>query len=95
MSELVWTWPSPAYSLAVVLLKNQQHDFGIGAGLHNLDLSVFIEGDIVIDDESTEFFRGEADKSQPLPNLGAWYHVSSRQEMVDPHPGGLDKRRYW
>jgi len=63
-------------------VKNQQHDFGIGAGLHNLDLSVFIEGDIKVDDESTEFFRGDAEKSQPLPNLGAWYHVSPARKWL-------------
>jgi len=63
-------------------VKNQQHDFGVGAGLHNLDLSVFIEGDIKIDDESTDFFRGEADNSQPLPNLGAWYNVSPARKWL-------------
>ena len=64
------------------LVKNQQHDFGIGAGLHNLDLSVFIEGDISIDEESTEFFRGDTDKSQPLPNVGAWYNVSPTRKWL-------------
>lgn len=64
------------------LVKNQQHDFGIGAGLHNLDMSVFIEGDIMIDDESTEFFRGDAEKSQPLPNVGAWYNFSPARKWL-------------
>jgi hypothetical protein len=62
--------------------KNQQHNFGIGAGLHNLDMTVFIEGDIKIDDDSTEFFRGDAEKSQPLPNIGAWYHVSPARKWL-------------
>ncbi len=63
-------------------VKNQQHDFGIGVGLHNLDLSVFIEGDIKIDDESTEFFRGDAENSQPLPNIGAWYQFSPSRKWL-------------
>ena len=63
-------------------VKNQRHDFGIGAGLHNLDLSVFIEGDIKIDDESTEFFRGDAENSQPLPNVGVWYYVSPARKWL-------------
>jgi len=63
-------------------VKNQQHDFGIGVGLHNLDLSVFIEGDIKIDDESTEFFRGDAEESQPLPNVGAWYNFSPARKWL-------------
>lgn len=28
------------------IVKNQQHDFGIGAGIHNLDLSVFIRREL-------------------------------------------------
>ena len=63
-------------------VKNQQHDFGAGAGLHNLDLNVFIEGDVKINDESTEFFRGDAEKSQPLPNVGAWYNVSPARKWL-------------
>jgi len=63
-------------------IKNQQHDFGVGIGLHNLDLNVFIEGDISINDETTEFFRGDASKSQPLPNVGFWYNYSPAQKWL-------------
>ncbi len=63
-------------------VKNQQHDLGIGAGLHNLDVSVFIEGDIKIDDESTEFFRGDAENNQPLPNIGVWYNFSPARKWL-------------
>jgi len=63
-------------------VKNQQHDFGIGAGIHNLDLSVFIEGDVTSDDGSTEFFRGDQDKSQPLPNVGLWYFFSPARKWL-------------
>jgi hypothetical protein len=63
-------------------VKNQQHDFGIGLGLHNLDMAVYIEGDISIDDETTEFFRGDADKSQPLPNIGTWYNFSPARKWL-------------
>ncbi len=62
--------------------KNQQHDFGIGAGLHILDFSAFIEGDILIDEESSEFKRVEASKSQPLPNVGAWYNYSPARKWL-------------
>ena len=63
-------------------VKNQQHDFGIGVGLHNLDISVFIEGDIKIDDGSTEFRHGDAENSQPLPNIGAWYNFSPSRKWL-------------
>jgi len=63
-------------------VKNQQHDFGIGAGLHNLDLSIFLEGEIKINDESTEFRRGDANGSQPLPNVGVWYKFSPARKWL-------------
>ena len=63
-------------------VKNQQHDFGVGVGLHNLDLAVFMEGDININDGTTDFFRGDAEKSQPLPNIGAWYNFSPARKWL-------------
>jgi hypothetical protein len=63
-------------------VKNQQHDFGIGIGLHNLDVSVFIEGAVLADDDTTEFLRGDARNSQPLPNIGIWYLVSPARKWL-------------
>ena len=57
-------------------VKNEQHDFGIGAGIHNLDLSAFIGGEILVDDVSTGYQEAEASGSQILPNIGAWYGFS-------------------
>ncbi len=53
-----------------------QHEFGIGAGLHWMSLDTFFEGEIIIDDSTTEFQRVSADASFPLPNIGAWYLYS-------------------
>ena len=64
------------------IVKNKQHDFGIGIGIHNLDVSAYIEGNISINDESTDFFRGDANKSQPLPNLGFWYNYSPARKWL-------------
>jgi hypothetical protein len=58
------------------LVKNAQHDFGIGAGIHNLDLSAYIGGEVLVDDESTGYQRAPASASQILPNIGAWYNFS-------------------
>ena len=63
-------------------VKNQQHDFGVGLGIHNLDLSAFIEGEVIINDETTGFQRGDADASQLLPNVGAWYHYSPARKWL-------------
>ncbi len=64
------------------IVKNQRHDFGIGAGLHNLDLSTFIEGNAQIDDNDTGFRRSEASNNQPLPNIGFWYNVSPARNWL-------------
>ena len=63
-------------------IKNAQHDFGIGAGLHNLDMEVYIEGEIFADDDTTEFQRVEVGDNQPLPNIGAWYNFSPAKRWL-------------
>ena len=63
-------------------IKNDRNDFGIGVGIHTLKMKAFIEGEIEIDDETTEFQRGDVDVSQPLPNIGAWYHFSPAQKWL-------------
>jgi len=57
-------------------VKNEQHDFGAGLGIHNLDLSAYIGGEIMINDDTTGYRRENASTSQLLPNLGAWYNFS-------------------
>jgi hypothetical protein len=57
-------------------VKNEQHDFGVGAGIHNLDISTFIGGEVLIEDETTGYQRADADASQILPNVGTWYNYS-------------------
>jgi len=63
-------------------IKNEQHDFGMGIGLHNLDMSAYIEGEILVDDDTTEFQRAEVGDSQPLPNIGGWYNYSPAKNWL-------------
>jgi len=63
-------------------VKNQQHDFGVGVGIHNLDLSVFMEGEVSIDEATTGFRRGDASANQPLPNVGVWYNFSPARKWL-------------
>jgi opacity protein-like surface antigen len=56
--------------------KNAQNDFGLGVGVHNLDLSAYIEGEILIDDSTTGRQKEEVSESQILPNIGGWYLFS-------------------
>jgi hypothetical protein len=53
-----------------------QHEFGVGAGLHWMELDTFFEGEIIIDEDSTGFHRASVDAGFPLPNIGAWYMYS-------------------
>lgn len=52
------------------------YEFGAGAGLHLMNLDTFLEGEIIIDDQTTEFQRATASATIPLPNIGAWYYYS-------------------
>jgi len=63
-------------------VKNEQHDFGVGAGIHNLDISSFIGGEVLIDDETTGYLREDASGSQILPNIGAWYNFSPAKRWI-------------
>jgi hypothetical protein len=57
-------------------VKNEQHDFGVGVGIHNLDISSFIGGEIIVDEETTGYKKVDVGGSQILPNVGAWYMYS-------------------
>ena len=64
------------------LIKSDRHDFGVGAGLHNLKMEVFVEGEVLFNDETTGFKRAEVSASQVLPNVGAWYNFSPARKWL-------------
>jgi hypothetical protein len=55
--------------------------FGIGGGLHILDISAYIEGDITVDG-TTEFGRRSVHATALLPNIGTWYRYSLTEKWV-------------
>lgn len=63
-------------------IKNAQNDFGVGIGIHYLDMDAYIEGEVIIDDETTGVQRAEVGDSQPLPNIGAWYNYSPAKRWL-------------
>jgi len=63
-------------------VKNAQHDFGVGLGVHNLDISAFIGGEIIANGETTGHVRVDAGGSQILPNLGTWYRYSPAKKWM-------------
>ncbi len=64
------------------LFKNDRNDFGIGAGIHNLDLSAYIEGEINTSEGTTGQQRAEVGASQILPNVGTWYNFSPARRWL-------------
>jgi len=59
-----------------------QHELGIGFGLHYMNLDTYIEGEVLANDDSLEFYRGTASAKFPLPNIGAWYMYSWSPKWV-------------
>lgn len=53
--------------------SGDQHEVGLGAGLHWLELSAYIEGEAYLGDDTILFERKAVDAGAPLPNVGAWY----------------------
>ena len=57
------------------LNTSKSHEFGIGGGLHWLEMGSFIEGEILINGTPTAS-RRSVSEGAPLPNIGAWYKYS-------------------
>jgi len=53
--------------------SGQKHEFGLGFGLHWLEIGAFVEGEFFLNDESTGFRRESVSADAPLPNIGGWY----------------------
>ena len=59
------------------------HEFGLGLGLHWLEIGAFVEGEAYLGDDTTGFQRNAVDAGAPLPNIGAWYwHAFSPRWML-------------
>lgn len=59
-----------------------RHEFGAGAGLHWMELDSFIEGEIILEDETTGFHKASVKAEIPLPNIGVWYMYSWSPKWV-------------
>jgi hypothetical protein len=59
-----------------------QHELGIGAGLHWMELGAYMEGQIITEQSDTEFHRANASAEFPLPNIGGWYMYSWSPKWV-------------
>ena len=57
-------------------------DWGVGLGLHELDIEVTLAGEVRIPSGPNEFRRETASATAPLPNLGIWYMHSWSPKWV-------------
>jgi hypothetical protein len=62
--------------------SGEKHEFGVGAGLHWLELGAFIEGNIITGGGDTAFRRESVEVLAPLPNIGAWYMHSLSPKLA-------------
>lgn len=53
--------------------SGDEHEFGVGVGVHWLQFGAFIEGNIMTSAGDSEFRRESVSAVAPLPNIGAWY----------------------
>ena len=51
----------------------EHHDFGLGVGLHWLEIGAFIQGNAILNGQQAGFRRESVKADAPLPNIGAWY----------------------
>ena len=55
---------------------SERQRFGVGAGIHWLELGAFIEGNAIIAGGANMFRRESVSAAAPLPNIGVWYMYS-------------------
>jgi hypothetical protein len=55
--------------------NDERSDYGVGAGLHWLEVGGAISGNIFVNNNVT-FTREAVSAEAPLPNIGAWYNYS-------------------
>ena len=80
---------------------NEKHDFGVGVGIHWLDIGGSIQGTILVGGEEIASGKKSVQVSSPLPNIGFWYtySISNRWAIkaradwlsasVDPYDGTM------
>ena len=63
-----------------------KHEFGLGLGLHWLEIGAFVDGEIFVNDETVGIERRSVNAEIPLPNIGGWYNYAfSSKWMVSGH----------
>jgi len=53
--------------------RDDVHEFGVGGGLHRLDIGAFIRGVAIINNNPPQVAELSESTTGPLPNIGGWY----------------------
>lgn len=62
--------------------EGEASEFGIGGGLHLLDIEASLSGNALVDGQPAGFFEEAADTQGPMPNFGAWYAWSMSADWL-------------
>ncbi len=62
--------------------RGLKHEFGAGLGVHAMNTSAFIEGDVFTSEGDLEFERKSVSALVPLPNLGIWYYFAPTEKWA-------------
>jgi len=83
------------------LLSEPHHSFGVGFGIHQMEIILSVAGDALVQGGGTEFRSESVKANAPMPNIGAWYRrrLSSRwlfstrldwlSASIDPYDGTI------
>ncbi len=63
-------------------VKKFNHEFGIGLGIHALNTTAFIAGDVLSSEGDLNFERRSVNALVPLPNLGFWYFYTPNSKWM-------------
>jgi len=62
--------------------RGLKHEFGAGLGVHALNTTAFIEGDVLTSEGDINFERRAVSALVPLPNIGLWYYYTPTTKLA-------------
>jgi len=62
--------------------RGLKHEFGAGLGVHALNTTAFIEGDVLTSEGDLNFERRAVSALVPLPNIGLWYYYTPTTKLA-------------
>jgi hypothetical protein len=65
-----------------IFTSGQKHEFGGGFGIHAMNASAFLEGDVLTNEGDLSFEKSRKTITLPLPNLGLWYFYAPNKKWA-------------